>query len=294
MAWSPCAASSWDWVTKRLPEGLRRPGRRREGRARPGPRRAGPPAQVRPDEQRSHGGWRRAEFLAVKVGAARSAPRRSRSRRRGPPSTVARASSLASPSRAPMASRRPVTSATSNSSAGSPASASTLEARPAAPRASGGQSPAPVPRQVPGQLVELPHHPKTSNTRSADAAGLPPVHARQRRLDDMLPGAEAVVGDAAGHARRPQPLVDPAAQVSGTRCRQATPAGLSKAKSAEAAKPGATQHRPGSGRSPRAARDRHDRRAPIRQTDHAPRCGRSDGSPGRASRSSARRSPASA
>ena len=67
--------------------------------------------------------------------------------------------------------------------------------------------------QVPGQLVELPHDREDVEHALRRAGRLPPVHAWQRCLGDVLSGAEAVEGHAPGHALLPQPVVDPAAGI---------------------------------------------------------------------------------
>ncbi len=68
-------------------------------------------------------------------------------------------------------------------------------------------------REIPEQLVQLPHDAEHLEHLWRRLGGAPPVQPAEGDLGHVLTGAEAVVHRAAGEALLPQPAVDAAAEV---------------------------------------------------------------------------------
>ena len=168
----------------------------------------------------------------------RSAPVKSRSGEISP-----RASWLASRSSG-VTSRRICATSRAASSAGLPPASRVSSRRAAARRACSGRAASSEPRfgQVPEQFVQRAHDRERGEHARLDRGRLPPVPAAERALADVLPGPEAVVAGAAGESPRPQLARGWSSGSPASRCGHGWPGGLSMAKSADAEKPGATQH----------------------------------------------------
>ena len=67
--------------------------------------------------------------------------------------------------------------------------------------------------QVPQQLVQLPDDREHREHLGRDTRRPPPVLSAKGDLGDLLPGAEAVVGGAAGETLRPEAIVNGAAEI---------------------------------------------------------------------------------
>jgi len=91
--------------------------------------------------------------------------------------------------------------------------------------------------------VKLPHDPEHLEHLRGDQRRLLPVPTLERDLRDLLPRTETVVGDATPEAFGMEAVVNAAAEFPG-QVGQGLPGRLSMAKSSEAKKVGATQHRP--------------------------------------------------
>ncbi len=222
----------------RAAPGRRRAGRRRSGRRAAGPRRAG-----RRRSGRRRAGWRRA---GPRPRVRRRSGRRPGAFRRRPGARPGPARWCAAAARWP-ARGAPGRSSASERPPGLPWVRRSVSARARAQLARAADGPAArasasVRYQSSSWSCRITG--KVSNICRAALGACAPVPAAEGDLGDLLSGAEAVVDGAAGEARSPQPGVDAAAEVRRPGWRRAVPAGLSTAKSAEAAKARATQHSP--------------------------------------------------
>lgn len=68
-------------------------------------------------------------------------------------------------------------------------------------------------RQIPEELVEVPHDSEHLEHLACDSWSPPPVLAAERDLSNLLPGTKAVIDGAAGKAALPQDVVNRAAEV---------------------------------------------------------------------------------